>query len=77
MASVSSISSLAPNPIQDVARAARAAGGSSELRQELLGQVAERVANGDYVKAELTAEAAQELAQSSNYRPGQVLNKVV
>jgi 3-oxoacyl-[acyl-carrier-protein] synthase III len=77
MASVSSISSSAPHPVQDVARAAKAAGGSPELRQELLGQVAERVANGDYVKAELTAEAAQELAQSSNYRPGQILNKVV
>ena len=76
MTSVSSISSSAPNPIQDVARAARAAGGSSELRQELIGQVAERVGNGDYVKAELTAAAAEELAQSSNYRPGQVLNKV-
>lgn len=77
MSSVNSISSSAPNPIQDVARAAKAAGGSSELRQELLGQVAERVGNGDYIKAELTAEAAQALAQSSNYQPGQILNKVV
>ena len=77
MTSVSSISSSVPTPIQDVARAARAAGGSSELRQELLGQVAERVGNGDYVKAELTAAAAEELAQSVNYQPGQVLNKVV
>jgi hypothetical protein len=76
MASISAVSSSAPNPIQDVARAASAAGGSSELRRELLAQVAKRVGNGDYVKAELTVDAAEELAKSPDYQPGQVLNKV-
>lgn len=43
----------------------------------VLGQVAQRVGNGDYVKAELTAEAAQTLANSPDSQPGQVLHKVV
>ncbi len=76
MASINAVSSLAPTPIQDVFRAVQAAGGSSTLRQELLDQVKERVENGDYVKAELTADAAEDLAKSPNYQPGQVLNKV-
>jgi hypothetical protein len=77
MASISGIRSSAPTPIEDVARVAKAAGGSASLRKELLGQVAARVGNGDYVREQLTAEAAEALAKSSNYQPGQVLNKVI
>jgi hypothetical protein len=77
MASIRSIGSSALNVIQDVARVARVTKASPELRRELLEQVAERVGNGEYVKAELTAEAAQALANSPDYQPGQVLHKVV
>ncbi len=77
MASISGIRSSAPTPIEDVARVAKAAGGSDSLRKELLGQVAARVGNGDYVRAQLTAEAAETLAKSPSYQPGQVLNKVI
>jgi hypothetical protein len=77
MPSVSGVSSSASTPIQDVARVVKAAGGSPSLRRELLGQVAERVGNGDYVRQELTVEAAKVLADSPGYQPGQFLNKVI
>ena len=77
MPSVSGMSGSAPTPIQDVARVAKAAGGSPNLRRELLAQIAARVGNGDYVRQELTAEAAKALANSPNYQPGQLLNKVI
>lgn len=77
MASVRSVGSSTSNVVQDVARVARVTKASPELRRELLEHVAQRVGNGDYVKAELTAEAAQALANSPDYQPGQVLNKVV
>jgi hypothetical protein len=77
MASVRSVGSSASSVVQDVARVARITKVSPELRSELLEQVAQRVGNGDYVKAELTAEAAQALANSPDYQPGRVLHKVV
>ncbi|MGE0681454.1 MAG: hypothetical protein AB7P69_11245 [Candidatus Binatia bacterium] len=77
MASIRSIGSSTPNVVQDVARVARVTKVSPELRRELLGQVAERVGNGEYVKAALTEEAAQALANSPDYQPGQVLHKIV
>jgi hypothetical protein len=76
MASIHSIGSSTSRVVQDVARVARGTKASPELRRELLEQVAERVGSGDYVKAELTEEAAQALANSPDYQPGQVLNKV-
>jgi hypothetical protein len=77
MASVSSVGSTASSPIQDVARVAKATSDSPELRRELLAQVAARVGRGDYVRQELTAEAANALAESPTYQPGQLLNKVI
>ena len=77
MADIGSVSRSAPTPIQDVARVAEATQGSPELRRALLGQIAARVGQGDYVRQELTEEAAKALAQSPQYQPGQVLHKVV
>lgn len=77
MATISSVSAPAVNVVNDVAHVAKATKGSPELRRELLGQVAERVGKGEYVKAELTAQAAETLSKSPSYQPGQLLNKVV
>ena len=77
MSSISGVGSSALTAVQDVARVARATKDSPELRRELLAQIAQRVGNGEYVKAELTAEAAQALANSPQYQPGQVLHKIV
>lgn len=77
MASIRSVGSSASSVVQDVARVARVTKVSPELRRELLEQVAQRVGNGDYVKAALTEEAAQALANSPDYQPGQVLHKIV
>ena len=76
MADVGSISRSALTPIQDVARVAEATQGSPELRRALLGQIAERVGQGDYVRQELTEEAAKALAQSSSYETGRLLHRV-
>ena len=77
MASVRSVGNSAFSAVQDVARVAKVTKASPELRRELLEQVAQRVGNGEYVKAELTEEAAQALANSPDYQPGQVLHRIV
>ena len=77
MASVRSVRRSALNAVQDIARVARVTKKSPELRRELLNQIAEEVGKGDYVRKELTEEAAEALAHSPDYQPGQVLHKVV
>lgn len=77
MASVRSVGRSTLNAVRDVARVAKVTKRSPELRRELLNHVAERVEGGDYVRAELTAEAAETLARAPDYQPGQVLHKIV
>jgi len=73
MASIRSVGRSSLNAVPDVGRVARVTKRSPELRRELLNQVAER----DYVREELTEEAAEALANSPEYQPGQVLHKIV
>jgi hypothetical protein len=77
MSSINGVSPAALSIIHEVARVAKATKESPELRQELLGRVAKQVGNGDYIKAELTAQTAEALAKASSYQPGQLLNKIV